>query len=119
MEPEKSPMSAPVHAIAKQLGLDLPLCATNYYQSGQWKEDGLSPEILAEDCVVMFTCIERLSRMMMHSHFLSLHKHHDHWSISYKSSDGVSTGEISNSDFMCLLWTWEEIAKSLEVHEQT
>lgn len=117
MSSEKTTMSAPVHAVVTQLGFDSPQQPIGYYESGEWKKDGISPEMLSADCVTMFTCIERVSRMMMHSHFRSLHKYPDRWGIAHKSWDGVSTGEISDSDFMRLLDVWEEIAESLEVHE--
>lgn len=117
MSSEKTTMSAPVHAVVTQLGMDSPESVAPYYESGEWQRDGISPEMLAADCVTMFSAIERVSRMMMHSHFRSLHKYADRWGIAHKSWDGVSTGEISDSDFMRLLDVWEEIADSLEVHE--
>ena len=117
MSSEKTTMSAPVHAVVTQLGMDSPESVAPYYESGEWQRDGISPEMPAADCVTMFSAIERVSRMMMHSHFRSLHKYADRWGIGHKSWDGVSTGEISDSDFMRLLDVWEEIADSLEVHE--
>lgn len=119
MSTEKTLMFTPADAVVSQLGMHSSESVAPYYEGGEWKRDGISPEMLAADCLTMFSAIDRMSKLITHSHFRSLHKYEDRWGIAHKSWDGVSVGEIIDSDFMRLLDAWEKIADSLVTEECT